>query len=178
MSDPTPNARDVGAVEIPIGSGFLARVDLADVDSVGRFSWRRHEFQKKDGRVIVYASCAGSRLGFGPRTIYMHRLIAGFPAGQFVDHRDHDTLNNTRDNLRIVTRSQNGANRSVAWSAAGFLGVSLAHGLYQGVVEVDGVRYRTPRYPTPEEAARARDVLALKHFGEFAQLNFSTSEAG
>ena len=37
----------------------------------------------------------------------LHRLIMGDPPGMTIDHINHDTLDNRRTNLRIVTQSQN-----------------------------------------------------------------------
>src|SRR5688572_1565148 len=41
------------------------------------------------------------------KTTYLHRLIMQAPAGMEVDHRDGNGLNNRRENLRLVTRTQN-----------------------------------------------------------------------
>lgn len=44
---------------------------------------------------------------------YLHRVIMGdIPAGMEIDHINRNTLDNRRDNLRIVTRSQNLQNRA------------------------------------------------------------------
>ena len=44
----------------------------------------------------------------------MHGLIMGVPKKPFVvDHINHDTLDNRRSNLRIVTYSENCKNRKV-----------------------------------------------------------------
>lgn len=42
--------------------------------------------------------------------IYLHRLVTSAPNGMVIDHINHDTLDNRKDNLRIVTVSQNGQN--------------------------------------------------------------------
>lgn len=101
------------------------------------------------------------------KTIYMHRAITKCPDKYKVDHRDRDTLNNTRGNLRITTFHQNHANRG-------------GYGLipYKGVT-LDGTRYRARItgqhigfFATAEAAARAYDAEAFKLWGEFAYLNF------
>jgi HNH endonuclease len=46
------------------------------------------------------------------RTIYLHRLIMGVTDRKlYVDHRNHDGLDNRRENLRVTTNAQNQANR-------------------------------------------------------------------
>lgn len=47
-------------------------------------------------------------------TIYMHQLIAQNPPRTVVDHHNHCTLDNRRENLRIVTHAENGQNRKGA----------------------------------------------------------------
>jgi len=41
------------------------------------------------------------------RTVYMHRLLRGFPVGCVVHHRDTDSLNNCFDNLVDCSRAYN-----------------------------------------------------------------------
>jgi predicted Zn-ribbon and HTH transcriptional regulator len=43
----------------------------------------------------------------------MHRVVLGYEGNLDVDHRDGNPLNNTRANLRAVTRSVNGRNRRI-----------------------------------------------------------------
>lgn len=44
--------------------------------------------------------------------IYMHRLILGVTDSLLqVDHKDHDGLNNRRDNIKVATVMENGSNR-------------------------------------------------------------------
>jgi hypothetical protein len=45
-------------------------------------------------------------------TVYLHRLILEAEPGLVPDHINHDTLNNTRDNLRLLTHAENLQNRT------------------------------------------------------------------
>lgn len=43
------------------------------------------------------------------KEVYLHRFLMGFPQGMVVDHEDANGLNNTRENLRVVTQAKNTA---------------------------------------------------------------------
>ena len=60
------------------------------------------------------------------KTVRLHRWITQSAVGMQVDHRDHDTLNNTDKNLRVVTRAENMQNYKGAYvnSKSGIRGVS------------------------------------------------------
>lgn len=45
------------------------------------------------------------------KRISLHRFLFDEPDGFVIDHIDHDTLNNTRKNLRVVTSAQNAQNK-------------------------------------------------------------------
>lgn len=56
----------------------------------------------------------------------LHRLITGAPDGMVVDHINHNTLDNRRANLRVVTIAENTQNRRGARrsNSSGLRGVS------------------------------------------------------
>lgn len=110
------------------------------------------------------------------KTIYLHRMITGCPPAYKVDHRDNDTLNNQRPNLRIATHDQNNLNRSF-WSLSGYKGVSSAGRRFRARITVDGVEKYLGRFDTAVEAATAYDDAAHETFGEFAWLNFPENYA-
>lgn len=45
-----------------------------------------------------------------PKPIYLHRLITNAPPNKFVDHINHNTLDNRKENLRLVSNSENKQN--------------------------------------------------------------------
>lgn len=110
------------------------------------------------------------------RLVYMHREILGLPRARRpqVDHRDHDGLNNRRENLRLATSSQNLANsRKPHRGTNRYKGVTRCErmGKWKVQIRIDG-RYRFLGYFVDErEGAQAYDAAALAHFGEFAATN-------
>jgi hypothetical protein len=105
----------------------------------------------------------------------MHKLIAE-RHGLFgnIDHQNQIRHDNQSANLRIATKSQNGANSSKHTSESGFKGVTWfgRDQKWKAQIMVNRKNYHLGYFHTPEEAARVYDRAALKFFGEFASLNF------
>lgn len=107
----------------------------------------------------------------------LHRYVmelngTDVPSGMDVDHINNDRLDNRFENLRLATRSQNLANTPGRYhNQHGFRGVQKHNNKFRGVVWKKGRQYNTTVFDTPEEAAEARDALALEVHGEFAALN-------
>ena len=91
----------VGAYVV-LTRGVEARIDASDVALVSQHSW--HATTSSTG--CFYAR--SSRVGF------MHRLLTGAKRGEEVDHINHDTLDNRRENLRVGTHKQNMENGKFA----------------------------------------------------------------
>lgn len=105
----------------------------------------------------------------------MHRVILGLEDPRiFVDHRDHDGLNNQRHNIRIASYSQNMANRrSQINSSSKYLGVYWApkNRKWKAQVRDKGKLVYLGYYANEIDAAKAYNSAALKAHGEFANLN-------
>lgn len=159
-------------VEVPLTRGFVALVDEFDVGRITQYRW--YAQPQPDGR--VYA-CRTGRVG-EPHTIRMHRFILEAFPRDIIDHKDCNGLNNCRSNIRIATATQNAFNRHPdrTWrhNKHGYRGVAYLSNNrnYRGRIAVNGIQHYTKAFATPIEAAIAWDALALKHYGEFATLNF------
>lgn len=106
------------------------------------------------------------------KMVYLHRLVARAGPGQWVDHRDGDTANCTRSNLRIATASQNQANsgRRCHKQSSRYKGV-FATGT-AGKFKAMLCNRHLGVFASEEEAAAAYDHAAQKKWGDFARLNF------
>jgi hypothetical protein len=112
----------------------------------------------------------------------LHREIIKPIKGKLIDHRDNNTLNNLRSNLRQATLSQNAMNRPKTKSktSSKYRGVSWKISHLKWLVRIEwqhNGRYirKTIGYFDKDkeiDAARAYDVAALKYHKEFANLNF------
>jgi hypothetical protein len=118
------------------------------------------------------------RMNIRGRIYYGHQLAWLYMTGEFaipgVDHEDTDTLNNRWSNLRLATKSQNGANRGMAASnKSGFKGViwDKARGKWKAQIGSKGKRRSAHigRFDTPEEAHAAYCEVARELHGEFVR---------
>lgn len=86
-----------------------------------------------------------------------------------VDHRDRDNRNNTIDNLREATHSQNQHNK-IQIGATGYPGVTWrnrATNPYLTKIRINGKRINLGSFPTAEAAAEAYKQAKQKYHGEF-----------
>lgn len=151
--------------------GYVAIVDDDVFDEIAAFSWR--VLESVDGQRYAHRSLLNCE-GRG-RNEYMHRRIAAAPRGMNVDHIDGNGLHNWRANLRLASVVQNGQNlKKHRDGSSRFKGVSWSNHLHKWTaqIQIDRVYTRLGAYVVEEEAARAYDAAARRHFGEFARVNF------
>ena len=108
--------------------------------------------------------------------IKMHRQIMGLKKGDgvIVDHKDHNGLNNQKNNLRNATISQNNQNsRSRKNSTSKYLGVAFfkATKKWHSQISVNKKLKHIGFFNTEVEAALAYNKMASKFYGEYANLN-------
>ena len=95
----------------PIKNGVV-EIDEDDLSLISCFNWHMVEFGKLNK--LKYARTSVS-IGKGKqRTIYMHRLIKGFPT-EHIDHIDGNGLKNNKENLRTISHRENHNNRHVKY---------------------------------------------------------------
>lgn len=91
------------------GTVVEAIIDTSDLGTVKEFAntWvSRWDPAMRSYYVYGVAKVDGKR-----KNVHLHRLILNVQDGLFVDHYDHDTLNNKKSNLRAVTHAQNMQNK-------------------------------------------------------------------
>lgn len=102
--------------------------------------------------------------------LLMHRVIMDAKKGDYVDHVSHDTLDNRKSNLRIVTNQQNGMNRKLGvTNTSGRTGVFWNKNTckWMAAIGVNKKLKHLGTFSTYDEAVQARLSAELKHFGEY-----------
>ncbi len=157
---PTPTGENVRL--IPLNHGFYAYVDAADFEWLSQWNWH---------------VCGGMYAGRhkNGRLVYMHREIMKPPKGRVVDHINGNRCDNTRANMRNVTRRENLQNTGKrAGTASIYKGVAYDKRVVKWNVQIgwSGTTAHAGPFEDEAEAARAYDRMAVELFGENARLNF------
>jgi hypothetical protein len=147
-------------------------IDDEDLELVSRYRWWVQETPRTLPYAVTYMRNPDG-IGKGNSNYGMHRLLTGVT---WADHRNGNTLDNRRSNLRTAGPMRNAWNRRGRQGAqAGFKGVNQAGtktSRWQARIMRDGKRIFLGNFDRPEEAARAYDAAARSLFGEFAWVNF------
>jgi hypothetical protein len=110
----------------------------------------------------------------------MHRQIMNAPADKVVHHEDGNGLNNTKENLQIVTIGENNrcSRKRGRLASSKYKGVSFVRGKrkWRAQVSHNGKYKHIGYFETQEQAARAYDEAAKIYHGKFAILNFEQEE--
>lgn len=148
-----------------IGRGFVTLTSPEDAHLLAR-PW--HACVSNGGKYVI-ARGGLPRTGGSRGKVLLARQIMQPPDGLFVDHINHDTLDNRRRNLRLASRAQNQMNRRTVARALP-KGVRLHRGRFDAQIKLHGVRHWLGSFDTPEEAHAAYASAAARLHGEFACL--------
>lgn len=168
-------------INSPKHGKHIALIDDGDYQMVVAYKWY---LRKTKG--TFYAQCWSKMVAGKRHGIHMHRIILGVTDPKvFVDHKDHNGLNNLRSNIRICTQSQNAKNRTSEKNVTSvYLGVSLnidkrnkkEYKYWAVHFKINGKLKHVGQFPNTKEgevkAAKRYDHYALNNYGEFANLNF------
>ena len=152
---------------IRLNSGDYVSVDEDDYDRLVQYNWSL--FKSDKWKYAIRTECVNGT----QKTIYMHReiMVVNNPK-IYVDHKDHDGLNNHKYNLRISDNRFNQYNVGKK---------STSKQKYKNIRKFSDnkwqVRMRIPSGKRIErmayseyDAVKLYNELALKYHGEFAYL--------
>lgn len=102
--------------------------------------------------------------------VSMHRLIMNAKKGEIVDHINGNTMDDSRINLRIVTRCQNAQNHKMSsLNTSGTTGVTYRkeNGKWRAYYSLNGKKHYLGDYLSKEEAIEAREKVIENAYGDF-----------
>lgn len=147
-----------GAKFIPVSKDYYAIVDSCDYEEVNLTNWSLSN-------------------GYAVSSLYggMHRFIMGLNRHENmeVDHKNHNKLDNRKENLRICTRNENEYNKKPHGKSSQYKGVHRTGRavLFTSKITKDGISYKVGTFANEVDAALAYNQKAIELFGEFAFLN-------
>lgn len=147
---------------IPLTKGKVAMVDAADFERLSQFRWHAIKVGPN------YYACRKDK----GSSVLMHREIMQPPEGMVVDHMKFNSLNNKRENLRVCTQAENRYNTRPYGRKSPFKGVTPKGDKWEAKIKHRGKTEHLGTFDDPAQAARVRDRMAIKLFGEYAWLNF------
>jgi hypothetical protein len=151
---------------VTLTQGYESIIDAADAEFVGQWNWcvvvdgpRRYAH----GGATAFKQIKASAL---------HRAILGVTGSEIVDHIDGNGLNNRRQNLRIVSASENAQNsRPRKETKSGYKGVFFhkKNNNWRAQIMAEGKRYSLGLFNTAEEAHAAYCEASDRLHGEFGR---------
>jgi len=155
---------------ISLTKGKFAIVDDQDYDFLAQWNWHTHAdgYACRNEKIL---ECKNRKR----KLVMMHRIITKAPSDKEVDHIDMNGFNNTRSNLRISSKSQNGMNRKPRKNKTSkYKGVSwhIHHDKWQARISCRKKLIHLGFYKKEKDAAIAYDTASLKFHGKFSRTNF------
>lgn len=141
--------------ELVASDGTVFLVDEADYLFLQQYTWSTYGPTRKYAQTRI----AG-------RLTKLHRLLCS-EALDDVDHIDGNPLNNSRQNLRAATRSQNMHNAKSRGGSSKYKGVSFRKGRWDAYITVNYHRHYLGRFSTEYEAAKAHAEAGLRLVGPY-----------
>lgn len=127
-------------------------IDLDDIDKAKQYHWYVQD---------EYAT-ANIKENNKRNTIRLHRLILNYFDKLYIDHINHNRLDNRKCNLRIVTGSQNQQNLTPKKN--GYRGVYKSGKKFKAQIKINGKNMYLGTFDLFEKAKKARIEAEQKYF--------------
>jgi hypothetical protein len=142
------------------GNGCNLRCSEEDFEMLSKYKWTVS--RDRDGYESVSASAGKGKC------VSAHRLVLSAIRGDgiIVDHRNSDTLNVTRGNLRQINRVENSQNQGPKKnSSSNSVGVCYdkSSKKWKAQIMINGKRTNLGRFKEEKDAVKARDDAVIKH---------------
>jgi len=131
--------------------------DIEDYNLIKNYCW------EKDSRGYIATKINNA-------IIFMHRLVMNCPDNMDIDHIYHNTWDNRKNEMRIVTESQNAMNRKIYKNnTSGVKGVgwNKLMNKWHAYITVNKVLINLGYYDNFNDAVEIRKYAEDKYFGEY-----------
>lgn len=155
--------------EIKLSQGKVALVDDGDFELVSKYKWCAQKAKNENYYAKTNEPCMGKQ-----KPIMMHRIIMNANKGDYVDHINHNGLDNRRCNLRICSQTENMRNKKLhSNNTSGYKGVywGVKEKKWVAQIKNDQKVIWLGSFKNIIDAASAYNQAAIKYHGEFAKLN-------
>jgi len=161
--------------KIPLTQGKYAIVDPERYEELAKYKWFAVKSERGYYALRMTKAKRGSRVR--QKAVRMHRVILKPPEGKFIDHINHNGLDNRSANLRICTMQQNMWNKRKQRGnySSKYKGVNRSknENKWESRITCNGKTISLGYFDDEEKAAKAYDAKAKELFGDYAALNLT-----
>ena len=147
------------------GNKFISIMDRDDLKTLIDYDVCWHPFYSKTSK-RYYMNCTWWGENNKKTTIYLHRFILNAPSGFYVDHINHDGLDNRRENLKITNMSENTKNRRGinCNNKSGYRNVCLYDNKWIVQLQIDGKNKVFGKFDDLDKAGSYAENLRKKYY--------------
>jgi len=153
---------------------YIVNIDRYDLDRLIKFD-RHWTPLKTNGMIYARTNIYGRDKNNKYKLLHnllLHRWILEFEKfdKREIDHKNHNGLDNQRNNFRITDIKSNTKHRKAKNSnnKSGYRNVAVVNGKYRVQIMINGRNTIIGTYDDVDEAGRVAEKARLKYYGEFA----------
>jgi len=155
-------------IESPKYGNIEVLIDVEDYNKIKNYRWYAH-LDKRTNSFYVRTHIERIIL------LSLHRVILNLTNPKIKgDHKDHNTLDNRKQNLRVCTQSENLRNQKLHKNnKSGYKGIRWRNKnkKWEAYIGLNHKYTHLGSYKNKLDAVLAYNQAAIKYYGEFARLN-------
>lgn len=138
---------------------YKVKIDIEDVEKCKQYCWNIRKNGNKNNLFYVLAYDKNNK----NKIIRLHRYITDCPKDKVVDHINHDTFDNRKENLKVCTIFENNINKKN--NKSGIIGVSFdkIHKYWVAKIRINGKNIQLCCSKDINKAIRARKEAEKKY---------------
>jgi hypothetical protein len=159
------------------GEIFKTIIDYDDLNKVINFKYKWYPWYNPNSHSWYGTSTIYKGFDLGKsksRLLFLHRFVMNdLSSDLFIDHINNNSLDNRKNNLRIVKTYQNLRNRRSKNSnnITGYRNVALIDGLYVVQLQINGKNTRLKSFKNVDEAGNFAKEMRELYYGDFSGSN-------